>query len=400
MASKIRKFNGYHYLQARQDLEIEDSKHESSISKGDTFLVGEIKGKHYIVDVDLDDRSAYRFLVNSKVYIKAIEQSEVLQPYEPDSEVLDILKTLMSDYEVSIPKALYSKVLVYVRQRNTKIRKGSKNVTIKIESTTARVMVQVLKRAVKLAATSQTFDNMKYVKPAEYKNLPKEEYFKDYVKYLERSGGVSGRYSDTDSVLNAQHLDRLKTHPLYGSKELKAYIDNHSRSEPEVDTSDIDAAYDQGKAKSKYNAQLARYHKMLDQLEHSPIFANASEEDLEKERYTISKTYNPDHVEESKPEVVRTPEEIFHDIFYSEYASLYLRDVSVNVISTEKSLSIVYRSLPVGTMLYDDLREAMNRVVKVLKDTPELKGFSPKVYMEPANYRKRSYYLRLFLFRK
>lgn len=405
MASKIRKFNGYHYLRATSDLDVEDSKHESFIPKDEVFLVGKLKGKYYIVDLDVDEKTAYRFLINKKTYTKFIEQSRVVQPAAPSAESMEHIKTLIKDREVTVPLDIYPEVLVYSGS-NVKVRKTSRQATLKISDVAARQVTSNLKVALNDDKVSQTFDNMKYSSPKDYRNTPKEQYFKDYLDFLNAKPGVQGRYSDVEAVNSASFRDKLDSHPLAGSKELKAFLKKAKDKpsfEPKPEHKDLDDILDQGNEKAKYNSKLANYHKQIDNLKNSFIFKNATEEQLEAERRKIYEDYHPDYVK-PEPKVeepkVKTPEEILYEIFRREYASLYVTDRSIDVKSVDKSISISYKKLDAGTVMFKTLKAEMQKVVDILKNTPELKGFSPKLYMEPINASARFYYLRLFLFRK
>lgn len=408
MANKIRKFNGYHYVKATKDLEVEDSVHAATFEKGDTFLIGNLKGKYYLVDVDLDEKEAYRYLISEKAYIKFIEQERILQPAIVKPHIPELVKELISTYELKCSIEDYPEVLAYISGTGLKKRKSGKQVTLKITSTQARLAASMLKMAIKDSKVDQTLNNLQYIKPKAYENIPKETYFKMYLKHaqgrLDRR--QDARYSSHDAVVDAQQDDLLSSHPLAGSRELKAYLDKHLNVKPEAEDSDgksVDDALTKGTLDKQYKAKVANYEKQLAQIYSSPIYKNASNEALEKAKHDISVMYNPDHVA-AKPEAVsKSPKDLFSDYFNNEFHSTYVSNFNIGfeVKENEKSLFINLPKLPLDGAPLMTYEEPLRELVGKLKRDPNLAGFNPKLYVghNPYPYDK-TYHMRLFLFKK
>ena len=407
MANKIRKFNGYHYIRATKEIEVEDSVHAATFEKGDSFLVGNIKGKYYLVDVDLDEKEAYRYLISEKVYTKFIEQEHILQPTITRPNIVELVKELIADRELKVDLDDYPEVLAFVNTSGLKKRKQGKTVTFKITDSQARIATSMLKRATKDSKTDQNFNNMHYIKPKSYENLPKEAYFKLYLEHVKRMSGRKGsKYSSHDAVVDSQQQDLLDSHPLAGSKALKTYLAKHAEPvEPEVDTdfSDIDKSYQVGKAGIKRQARLDNYQKQLDQLSYSPIYANASEKQLEEARREISARYNPDHVMEKTSNAEISPKDVFYNTYDNEFHNTYLKgqNISFEVKENDKSLFInlpKIRLMGAPLMTYE---EPLRELVEKLKRMPELNAFSPKLYVGYNPFPNgKTFHLRLFLFKK
>lgn len=440
-------------MRATKNFNVSDSTHESDIEKGSLFLLAEIRGNFYLVDVDDDE--AYRFKITKKLFFAILNSQQLISiPFEylgmsPLADLTDDGYTLVDNADELFMVRTFLKFAGYPVKES---RRGT-NVSFTLDSVSNQKRIGkyldeaydlVSKNKVNLSNLSKVIEkleklNAKYLRTGHarksdvklpsnpYVNMGKKEFFDAYWKLKQDEDAARARnpqrYSQNEGINHSHQHDAMSSNPYYDSDELKEFVNVKMREAAQAKKeAEQQAAQRAARQYAEQEKQRKEYEEAERQREEQEVYdlaqdlerqfkmfgykADKSTQELAREQLAGKAMYSLHYNVTPEQNLDEFTQAVFRDAVNKHFRkllpALYLGRLFPKV-ENERIAATVEKLKVKHTFDSYPYKKAVDACISdVMKFSAIKENFKPVTYTDYYSQKGMTmqYYIRMYLYRK